>query len=402
MSHFLTDVVRWLGQQYGFSTSLATYPCVVLLCTMGSTHVVTFRAHMAIMLILTLTISAFDPEDDAHGHSKVAGDYSAVFPLLVVSVFISLMASRDTVFYKTQRSRGDIMAVPEVLCEPGMEGRPLVVDYEMRDEFSYASSQTSGESDVELARVPKADRAKSVRTVEQPFTQNDIERAFEEQRSSYSSPAPPPSREAKEAFVYPVEKPPLSSSRLDELLSRPVKSTVSSSRAHRRTMSAPVKPRALPPRQAEDTSDSSLDGSDKNSERPQLERRDSFRFDVPARERTNSGSSRGNLVRINSYGELHDHQPSLLDQARMRSASSAVESRDRRVPSFPSARHSRRNSDASAISASEPPSITNEVNTLSMEDIEKSFNTVYEGSNLTFARRSPWTDNSGSGGDSST
>jgi hypothetical protein len=104
-AHFLTDLVKWLGLTYGLDTSLAAYPCVVILCTMASTHVVTFRAHMAIMLILTLTISAFDPEEGSDGINKVGGDYSAVFPLLVVSVFISLMMSRDTVFYGSQRSR---------------------------------------------------------------------------------------------------------------------------------------------------------------------------------------------------------------------------------------------------------------------------------------------------------
>jgi hypothetical protein len=86
---------------------------------MGSTHVVTFRAHIAIILILTLTIDAFNPEDDAAAGIKVAGDYSAVFPLLTVAVFVSCQISRRVVFYEKQRSRGDIMATPEVLCEPG-------------------------------------------------------------------------------------------------------------------------------------------------------------------------------------------------------------------------------------------------------------------------------------------
>lgn len=86
---------------------------------MGSTHVVTFRAHIAIILILTLTIDAFNPEGDGAAGVKVAGDYSAVFPLLTVAVFVSCQISRGIVFYEKQRSRGDIMATPEVLCEPG-------------------------------------------------------------------------------------------------------------------------------------------------------------------------------------------------------------------------------------------------------------------------------------------
>lgn len=38
-SHLLTDVVNLLHDKYGFSTALSAYPCVVILCTMGSTHV---------------------------------------------------------------------------------------------------------------------------------------------------------------------------------------------------------------------------------------------------------------------------------------------------------------------------------------------------------------------------
>ena len=107
-SHLFTDVIGVLSEVFGFGGRLAAYPCVVILCTMGSAHVVTFRAHMAIMLILTLTISAFDPDGETgSGFNTVAGDYSAVFPLLVVSVFVSLMVSRDTIFYKMQRERGD-------------------------------------------------------------------------------------------------------------------------------------------------------------------------------------------------------------------------------------------------------------------------------------------------------
>ena len=125
-SHFFTDFVNLVSRHIGFGASLSAYPCVAILCVMGATHVVTFRAHLAIMLILTLTISAFD-----NGASTgTGGDFSAVFPLLVVSVFVSLMLTRRTVFYGAQRSRGDIMAIGEVLCEPNKEGAPLVLDYE--------------------------------------------------------------------------------------------------------------------------------------------------------------------------------------------------------------------------------------------------------------------------------
>ena len=76
-SHFLTEFVRMLERHTGFGGTLAAYPCVTMLCTMGSAHVVTFRAHTAIMLILTLTISAFDGADPASAGAGGAGDYSA-------------------------------------------------------------------------------------------------------------------------------------------------------------------------------------------------------------------------------------------------------------------------------------------------------------------------------------
>jgi hypothetical protein len=84
-----------------------------------SRHVVPFRSHIGIILILTLTIDAFVPEDGALRQRKVAGDYSAVFPLLTVAVFVALQISRHVIFYEKQRSRGDIQALPEALCEPG-------------------------------------------------------------------------------------------------------------------------------------------------------------------------------------------------------------------------------------------------------------------------------------------
>jgi H+/Cl- antiporter ClcA len=38
-SHFLTDAVDLFSARFGFGHSLATYPCVVILCTMGAAHV---------------------------------------------------------------------------------------------------------------------------------------------------------------------------------------------------------------------------------------------------------------------------------------------------------------------------------------------------------------------------
>jgi hypothetical protein len=88
---------------------------------------VLFRSHLGIMLILTLSISAFKPEEPSE--TNKAGDYSAVFPLLVIAVFTALMTSVGTTFYPAQTSRGDIVAVPEILCRPGRTGNPIVTQF---------------------------------------------------------------------------------------------------------------------------------------------------------------------------------------------------------------------------------------------------------------------------------
>ena len=38
-SHFFPDLVKIFDDRFGFGGGLATYPCVVILCTMGSAHV---------------------------------------------------------------------------------------------------------------------------------------------------------------------------------------------------------------------------------------------------------------------------------------------------------------------------------------------------------------------------
>jgi hypothetical protein len=102
------------------------------------------------MLILTLSISAFKPEEP--GESNKAGDYSAVFPLLVISVFTALMTSTGTTFYPSQTSRGDIVAVPEILCRPGRTGNPIVTQFGDSDS-SDGSSQCSTNSDSDRSNV---------------------------------------------------------------------------------------------------------------------------------------------------------------------------------------------------------------------------------------------------------
>jgi len=64
-SHFFIGVLSWISAQLPgvFGGTISSYPCVALICIMGSTHVVTFRAHLAIMPILTLSIRSFSSGD---------------------------------------------------------------------------------------------------------------------------------------------------------------------------------------------------------------------------------------------------------------------------------------------------------------------------------------------------
>lgn len=426
-SHFLIDAFRLCDKTFGFGGSLAAYPCVAILCVMGSTHVVTFRAHMAIMLILTLTISAFDPEDGDNQSPGVAGDYSAVFPLLVISVFVSLMITRQTVFYSTQRSRGDIMALPEVLCEPGKEGMPMVLDYEpddlMEDDDSDYSSDEGYQSDRDVVSPRRGFEKRGQSPYQEIVAQDAIEKDFNsmnspvpppapplppqdtirseraratsreransqdsKSRSRGVSPLPPRPREKGKQTIHgdlPPSGPPssigadaggsgdlgkLDSARLDELLAQPLDYQRPSTKArHRRIQSAPnanfnprgggksnrfARARANSSFDNGEDSASNLGGSDAGSAtgggRGHL-RSDSY-----------GSQASGPLMRITSFGHLNDNkmQPSLTDQARLRSATSViVESRHVRQGSMPirlprSRGHSRQNSSSSLLDAS--------------------------------------------------
>eukprot|EP00980_Cylindrotheca_fusiformis_P009913 scaffold2194_cov130-Cylindrotheca_fusiformis.AAC.9 len=284
---------------------------------MGSTHVVTFRAHIAIILILTLTIDAFNPEGGTSAGIKVAGDYSAVFPLLTVSVFVACQISRHTIFYEKQRSRGDIMASPEVLCEPGKEGSPLVIDYEgqchdggvVDDSFEEETS-----TDVE-------DRGS-------PISRRDIEADFEARRNLFGitnrsspesrsgrapSPLPPRPNERVPRTPYSIERRTQNIRSLDTLLdersgdSRDLRAFdgffdgrlqqfESEKKIHRRTKSMPIATEIL--------------GNRKGSWNRKSE---------------NGGHQRRpSLKRVESFGQVDQEQPSLLDQARRRCASYAT------------------------------------------------------------------------------
>lgn len=401
-SHFLVDVATVLDETIGFGGALAAYPCLAILCTMGSTHVVTFRAHTAIMLILTLTISAFDPENGANGTTAVAGDYSAVFPLLVVSVFVSLMVSRQTVFYKAQRSRVDISARPEVLCQPGQEGMPVVVNYDGGDndydEYEYDEYSDGYYSDAEPVASERPD--------EQKVTQEDIEKEFNAKvgamsmstapetsapiKNDASSVAsfgrqnssdtqgsrgllPPRPRNASGEFKVNArsnisESPNLegiSSSRLDELLAKPMDSPKEPKR-HRRIHSAPA-----------------FDFGKKTRSRAGSSGAEGFSGSGARHNRSDSFGSQASakVMRVATVGQLSLENPSLMDQAIQRSATSAIVlSRHVRHPSLPSRSvgrrgHSRHGS-ASSIGAGGPPlqvGVGSDRNGLTPSEVERAF-----------------------------
>jgi hypothetical protein len=301
----------------------------------------TVRAHIAIILILTLTIDAFDPKDDEGGGLKVAGDYSAVFPLLTVAVFVALQVSRRTVFYEKQRSRGDIMALPEVLCEPGKEGRPLVMDYEGNlHELNESEYEYETDSDEDSIFFGDTYRSRNSET-----TQLDIEASFEAETStifgeldnsfefvhdkkihplrkssnsssesssirvavpSAPSPLPPRPHDSRSRRPSPAneEQPTkLSLRTLDELLDVPIGavSSKNSTGTHRRTMSEPF--------QAED--------ADQRTSTPSGRKSDGG---IPV-----SPKKPVALKRVSSFGQVDQEQPCLLEQARRRAASFATD-----------------------------------------------------------------------------
>jgi len=143
-SHFFTDLMSDLTAITGIGKDLSAYPCLAVLCIMGCSHVVTFRAQLAIVLVLTLTINSFTSGEKLH---TVTGDYCAIFPLLVVSCFVPLLVTRNVTFYAKQCCRGDITAIPEVLCEPNKQGTAQIYRIDNMDDFTNSSAGSYGMDD---------------------------------------------------------------------------------------------------------------------------------------------------------------------------------------------------------------------------------------------------------------
>ena len=288
---------------------------------------------MAIILILTLTIDAFVPEDYALRNIKVAGDYSAVFPLLTVAVFVALQISRKTTFYEKQRSRGDIQALPEALCEPGKEGKPLVMDYDGKlhalDESDY-EYETDYESD--------DDYSNSLNTngVHPSLSQDDIEANFQEiNRSKAPSTAPNDFRRVVKDDSK--ELPPVKLATGPLTVDNSAPSDVSSKVVSKKKQNEPKRKKQLQildsllngPIESRSKKDSSLSGAEKKKRSHRRTKSDPLLFEDLNRRvdamfnSTSSSLKKPVLKRVDSYGEIDQAQPSLMDQARRRAASFA-------------------------------------------------------------------------------
>ena len=347
-ANLFLSLMKLVYTHFGICENLYIYPCVTLLCVMGSTHVVIYRAHMAIMLILTLTISSFTSENGEY----TGGDYSAVFPLLVVSCFVSLMASRSVVFYKKQQCRGDIIATPEVLCEPNKEGKPEYPTHEFADDESFGTDSDYSQSSAELS--DDSDEVQSnklpVKTVQSNITSDDIEREFMQFQSSPPVPMATTKTISNEASI-----------KIDEILAKPLESKRSQS--HRRVRS---------------------DGA--GLLRPSSHRNRSYSIDKnrsghgSGSSTPNGGSSSGGiLMRVHSFGKVNEYQPSLMNQARSRSSSAVGHARTNSNSSFrgiprSGGNHRRKASGSSAVSSN----VKDVTGAISQDDIERAFSSAQQ------------------------
>lgn len=342
------------------------YPCVAILCIMGATHVVTFRAHMAIMLILTLTISSFAPSQKLG--VTLGGDYAAIFPLLVVSCFVSLMLTRTIVFYKKQCSRGDIIASPEVLCEPRKEGTPGFPVH--HDAFSYSDqSYSSSFSDSRQDDESSSDDSfyDNNTKLKGQISQADIEERFSQQQkqislmntyiseSNYSSSDHETKAAVTTTSTQESTKP---KDRLDELLSKPMDAKLPSPKSRRRTKSDLPDLKFLRPGTTPQPPRRHVRHSSITSKESYVPITQSLRERIPS-----SDSSR--LSKVSSYGEIREYQPDLMSQGRQRASSVHKSPMTKNKTRPPRGRHSRGNSRGSSA----VPDLENDFSSSSIHEL---------------------------------
>jgi hypothetical protein len=284
------------------------------------------RAHIAIILILTLTIDAFVPEDSSIGPLKVAGDYSAVFPLLTVAVFVALQISRRVVFYPMQRSRGDINAVPQALCEPGKEGKPLVIDYDGNHheldegEYEYDASDSEDVSDPLFRRMTM-----------NIASRDDIEANFQAKMMNIVPP-----QSTKYSFKMGSKIDSLTSSRMDPSLPFDVQESLSEMGVSKSATDPEKAQKKNSLKSLDDLLNGALSGSNTSSEKwtkgttHRRTQSEPFCLEESVERIKNTGNDtsgsstpvrRPLLKRLDSYGEIDQCNPSLMDQVRGRAAS---------------------------------------------------------------------------------
>jgi hypothetical protein len=318
---------------------------------------------------------------------------------LVVSVFVSLMVSRNTVFYNAQRSRVDIMALPGALCEPGKEGMPMVMEYEESGTYddSYDGNNFSdddmdspqevtftADQQVGAQVAPVADTGKNetmnkadAKTLIASFApQRGRELSSSESTNRRGrSPLPPRPTDKRSGGgelslsgnkADPSDFGGLSSSRLDELLAAPIEGTGKGDGSHRRIHSAPDLEKKL------DKGGPGTSGSDRSV----------GHGSTGGNSRHVRGDSLGTSYRrVVTKGQLSVDQPDLMDQARQMSATSVMaESRNFRYPSIPSRSprghgHSRGDSLPSlgADSTGFALPVAAEKHSISASDVERTF-----------------------------
>lgn len=282
---------------------------------------------MAIILILTLTIDAFVPENSASRTLKVAGDHSAVFPLLTVAVFVALQISRQIIFYEKQRSRGDIQALPEALCEPGKEGKPLVMDYD-------GKLHALDESDYDYETVSEDDSDTHNTAINfTSLSQDDIEADFQAKQNSKISST---TRKSVKIFLNvdsnenSFEK--LSTVSSDNSSSRKIMTNEKRTKLRREGGKVEAFNKLLNG-SIQSSTNKKISSDDEREERAHRRTQSepfvlediNHRMDAMYLSSSficsNNSWKKPVLKRVDSYGEIDQEQPSLMDQARRRAAS---------------------------------------------------------------------------------
>lgn len=245
------------------------------------------------------------------------------------------------------------MALPEVLCEPGKEGKPLVMDYDGHpheldaNEYDYEieldqeSSQGHRIIDDDTTERDSERMYETKSFALRDFSDSSLNRPFQQMRVALTKEWSPPSETwsiGEESVDW--ENPRSPRQRDAKFTRRPSRTSQpgdqrksQKKQMHRRSFSAPYGNEQSGKREASTAKQA-------NSTK-QIEKRGHRR-----------GGS-GSLVRVESFGLVDQEQPSLLDQARVRAASLVSQDRGRQgqkqvilpSPNIPAGRRRRTYSD---------------------------------------------------------